>query len=199
MKWLLGSNLSLNFTFQKKAKENALASEGKSCRPETITAKKSLCVSRPLSLKKAAKITFAQFKRRTLQSIIYRPEEKNHWNKQHIIWYKVIVVCCLPTPFFSRKKGRIYKGKALYREKTVYPETHKTAIYGPWTTQEGSNTHLSKVSCFFIEILSFSKVTETIGFFPIQILIFRMLHNNDDVRRCSYFELGLPVVWTAEI
>ena len=41
----------------KKVKENALASEDKSCRPETITAKKSLCVSRPLSLKKAAKIT----------------------------------------------------------------------------------------------------------------------------------------------
>ena len=31
-------------------------------------------------------------------------------------------------------------------------------------------------------------------FFPIQILIFRMLRNNADVRRCSYFELGLPVV-----
>ena len=40
---------------------------------------------------------------------------------------------------------------------------------------------------------SFSKVTETIGFFPIQILIFRILRNNVDVRRCSYFELGLPV------
>ena len=33
-----------------------------------------------------------------------------------------------------------------------------------------------------------------IGFFPIQILIFRMLHNNAYARRCSYFELGLPVV-----
>ena len=32
-----------------------------------------------------------------------------------------------------------------------------------------------------------------IGFFPIQILIFRMLRNNADVRRCSYLELGLPV------
>ena len=27
----------------------------------------------------------------------------------------------------------------------------------------------------------------------MQILIFRMLRNNADVRRCSYFELGLPV------
>ena len=33
-----------------------------------------------------------------------------------------------------------------------------------------------------------------IGFFPIQILILRMLRNNADARRCSYFELGLPVV-----
>ena len=32
------------------------------------------------------------------------------------------------------------------------------------------------------------------GFLPIQILIFRMLRNNADVRRCSYFELGVPVV-----
>ena len=56
-------------------------------------------------------------------------------------------------------------------------------------------THiLDKVSCFFIEILSFFQVTETIGFFLKQILIFRMLLNNADVRRCSYFELGLPVV-----
>ena len=118
MKCLLGSILSQkNFTFQKKAKENALASEGKSCRPETITAKKSLCVSRPLSLKKAAKITFAQFKHRTLQSIIYRPEEKNHWNKQLIIWYKVIVVCCPPTPFFRAKKGEYIKVKPYIERK----------------------------------------------------------------------------------
>ena len=33
-----------------------------------------------------------------------------------------------------------------------------------------------------------------IGFFPIQILILRMLCNNADACRCSYFELGLPVV-----
>ena len=60
----------------KKVKENALASEGKSCRPEKITAKKLVCVSGPLSLKKAPKITFSQFTRRILQSIIYPPEKK---------------------------------------------------------------------------------------------------------------------------
>ena len=33
-----------------------------------------------------------------------------------------------------------------------------------------------------------------IGFLPLQILIFQMLHNNADVHWCSYFELELPVV-----
>ena len=46
----------------------------------------------------------------------------------------------------------------------------------------------------FIEVLSFSSVTETIGFFPIQILIFWMLRNNADAGRWSYFELGSPVM-----
>ena len=38
---------------------------------------------------------------------------------------------------------------------------------------------------------------ETIGAVvsPIQILIFWMLRNNADARWCSYFELGLPVVY----
>ena len=36
-------------------------------------------------------------------------------------------------------------------------------------------------------------VTKTIGFFPLQILIFRMLRNNADVRRYSYVELRLLV------
>ena len=31
---------------------------------------------------------------------------------------------------------------------------------------------------------------EIVFFFPIQILIFWMLRNNADARRCSYFELG---------
>ena len=59
-----------------------------------------MCVATSQREKKAAKITFAQIKRRTLQSIIYPPEEKIHWNERHIIWYEVIVVCCLPTLFF---------------------------------------------------------------------------------------------------
>ena len=62
----------------------------------------------------------------------------------------------------------------------------------------GETKHTFQGKLFFIEILSFSQVTETIGFFPIQILIFRTLRNNADVRRCSYFELGLPVMWQAQ-
>ena len=38
------------------------------------------------------------------------------------------------------------------------------------------------------------RISISIGFFPIQILIFLMLRNNADARRCSYFELGLPVI-----
>ena len=35
-------------------------------------------VTLPLSMKQAAKITFAKLKRQTLQSIIYTPEKKLH-------------------------------------------------------------------------------------------------------------------------
>ena len=37
--------------------------------------------------------------------------------------------------------------------------------------------------------------SETMFFFSTQIHIFWMLRNNVDARRCSYFELGLPVVF----
>ena len=36
-------------------------------------------------------------------------------------------------------------------------------------------------------------------FFPTQILIFRMLRKMADVRRYSYFELGLPVLTVAYV
>ena len=44
---------------------------------------KSICVPWPLSVKQAAKITFAQWKCRTFQNIIYSAEEKTYENKQH--------------------------------------------------------------------------------------------------------------------
>ena len=62
--------------WSQEVKENALVSEGRSCRPETIIATVNRCVSWPLSVKHAAKITFAQWKRRTPQSIIYPAKEK---------------------------------------------------------------------------------------------------------------------------
>ena len=72
----------------KEVKENALASEGKSCRPETITTVNRY-VSWPLSVKHAAKITFAQWKCRTFQSIIYPAEEKNFIGTSSILaWGK---------------------------------------------------------------------------------------------------------------
>ena len=72
----------------KGVKENALASEGKSCRRDTITTLNRY-VSWPLSVKHAAKITFAQWKCRTFQSIIYPAEEKNFIGKSSILaWGK---------------------------------------------------------------------------------------------------------------
>ena len=38
------------------------------------------------------------------------------------------------------------------------------------------------------------RILISVGFFPIQILIFLMLRNNADARRCSYFELGQTVI-----
>ena len=85
---------------------------------------------------------------------------------------------------------------SIAKKNTVYSTTHKKAINRPMDRHRSDVTHiLCKASCFFlIEILSFSQVTETIGFSPIQILIFRMWRNNADVRRCLYFEPGLAVV-----
>ena len=47
-------------------------------------------------------------------------------------------------------------------------------------------THiLSKVSCFLLKFFHFRRLRKRQFFFPIQILLFRMLRNNADVRRCS--------------
>ena len=58
--------------------------------------RKSICVSRPLSMKQSAKIKFPQLKR-------FSPEpnllitEKNSL-EQAAFWHEVKVVCCLLTP-----------------------------------------------------------------------------------------------------
>ena len=73
----------------KEVKENALASEGKSCRPQTKATVNQYGMPWPLSVKQAAKITFAQWKYRTFQSIIY-PEGKNLW--EQAFWREVNAV-----------------------------------------------------------------------------------------------------------
>ena len=84
----------------KDVKENALASKGKSCRPETMTTVNRY-VSWPLSVKHAARITFAQWKCRTLQSIIYPADEIDFIGMTSILaWGKSRVG--LPSPFIAR-------------------------------------------------------------------------------------------------
>ena len=84
--FILGSNKELNIS--KEAKENALAS----CRGQITLTRNNNCkknhydrVSRPLSMKQAAEITFVQLKHKTLQSIIYPPEKKFIGTSS--IWY----------------------------------------------------------------------------------------------------------------
>ena len=80
---------------------NILASEGKSRRPETITLRKTICVSRPLSMKKAARITFAHLKLNPPEHNL-PAREKNSLEKA-VFWHEVKAVCCLPTPFLDAK------------------------------------------------------------------------------------------------
>ena len=69
-------------------------SEGKSSQPETM--------------KKSAKIKFAQSKRNPPEHSLPAREKKNHWNKQHFDIDKVKVVSCLPTPFLHKLKTPIH-------------------------------------------------------------------------------------------
>ena len=57
---------------------------------------------------------------------------------------------------------------------------------------------LSKVSCFYWNPFIFVGYRNDF-FFPIQILIFRMLRNNAEPCRCSYFELGLPLSYLTSV
>ena len=88
----------------------------------------------------------------------------------------------------------IQKKIRIIEIKTYKTATDKSA-HGP---HRRDVTHiLSKVSCFLLKSFHFRRLQKRLVFFPIQILIFWMLHNNADAsyaRRCSYLELGLPVV-----
>ena len=68
----------------KELKKNALAPEGKSCRPETKTTVNGFVCHDFSAQKQAAKTTFAQLKCKTFQSIIYPAEKKKPYgNGQH--------------------------------------------------------------------------------------------------------------------
>ena len=73
---------------------------------------------------------------------------------------------------------------------------HKSA-HGP---HRRDVTHiLFKVSCFFLNPFIFVGYRNDRFFAPTNPYISKsMLHNNSDVSRCSYFELGLPVFKPAE-
>ena len=98
---------------------------------------------------------------------------------------------CYVSPVFY---GPIY-GRFM-REKTHTIQTIKKGLKSAHGPRRRDLTHiLCKVSCFF---LSWNPLI-FVGygndrFFPIRILIFRILRNNADVRQCFYFELGLPVL-----
>ena len=68
-------------------------------------------------------------------------------------------------------------------------------IYGRFM---GFYVHFRYGKLFLLKSFHFRRLQKRQVFFPIQILIFRTLRNNADVRRCSYFELGLPVMWQAQ-
>ena len=87
--WTIKLNLLKKWTFHrstlrlKKGQRKCSCTTGQIMPTRNNNRKKITC--HDLSAwKKAAKITFAQFKRRTLQSIIYPPEEKIYWNKQYL-------------------------------------------------------------------------------------------------------------------
>ena len=87
-----------NFYISKEAKkENALASEGKSCRPEKI----DMRVTTPqyeLYFNKPPKFTFAQSKRFPPKHNL--PNKENNSLEEAAFWHEVKVVCCLPIPLF---------------------------------------------------------------------------------------------------
>ena len=88
-----------SFTFQREVKENALASEGKYCRPETIiNRRKSACVPRPLSVK-------YKWQRSHLLSQNLFPSERNLPARENIHWNRRIL---------ARGKSRVLPTDPLF-------------------------------------------------------------------------------------
>ena len=90
-----------SFTLQKRSKKMRLhqrANPADQIRNDNHS--KSICVSWPLRVKHAAKITSVQWKCRTFQSIIYPAEEKSFIGTNSILtWGKSRVG--LPSPFIA--------------------------------------------------------------------------------------------------
>ena len=80
LKPLFSRNEELNIS--KEMKENAFASEGKSSRPETITAENQYACH-DLSVWNKRQKSNLLSQNVFLQSIIYQSRKKIHWNKQH--------------------------------------------------------------------------------------------------------------------
>ena len=85
-----------NFTFLKGPSQNALASEGQSCRPEKINMR--VTTSQYEIFNKRPKFTFARSKRFPPKHNL--PDKGNNSLEQAVFWHEVKVVRCLPIPFF---------------------------------------------------------------------------------------------------
>ena len=97
-------------------KENALASEGKSCRPEKINMRVTT-FQYELYFNKPPKFTFAQSKRFPPKHNL--PNKENNSSEEAAFWHEVKVVCCLPIPLFYTSEitmtvGRCKKLEELF-------------------------------------------------------------------------------------
>ena len=100
----------------KEVKENALASEGKSCQPEKNNRSNNMRATTPQYEISGKNHLLSQ--NVFLQRIIY-PSVKQTSLEQAAFWHEVKVLCCLPTPFSipGGRKGFI-KGEAVRLPRT---------------------------------------------------------------------------------
>ena len=120
--------------------------------------------------------------KKPIVSVTYENDRISIKKKKNSLPYIKCVLhlsCVVHGPIYGRFMGCTVNGFLCYK-----------SAHGP---HRRDVTHiLSQLRC--ISVISFHFYRLTIGFFPIKILIFPMSCNNTDVRRCVYFELGLPVL-----
>ena len=97
LKPLISCNEELYITKEEK-KENALASEGKSCRPEKINIHVMTSEFEIYFNNERPKFTFAQSK--CFPPKYNLPDKENNSLEQAVFWNEVKVVCCVPIPHF---------------------------------------------------------------------------------------------------